>query len=120
MHAQLMGPVEGAEHGEVQHAARLLGQALAAPDGAPAILRHQLLHRAVEVVGRGQGLLDELLAQDGFADFEPTLEDLLAHGTLLLVRSVDDGAVYCGVATWGVATWGVATWGVVSGGSSPT
>ncbi len=52
---------------------------VAAPDGTPAIFRHQLLHRPVEVVGRGERLLDEFGAQHLLADGEAAIEDFLVR-----------------------------------------
>src|SRR3546814_9622650 len=68
MGAQLVVPVERTEHGDIEHAANLERQPVAAPDSAPAVFRHQPLHRHVEIVSRGEGLLDEILAQNALAD----------------------------------------------------
>src|SRR3712207_7178304 len=79
MRLKLVGPVQGAEHGEVEQAARLERKALAAPDGAPAILGGQLLHGHVEVVRGRERLVDEVLTDDALADLEPALVALLVH-----------------------------------------
>src|SRR3546814_4983537 len=60
----LVVPVERTEHGDIEHAANLERQPVAAPDSAPAVFRHQPLHRHVEIVSRGEGLLEKILAQN--------------------------------------------------------
>src|SRR5690349_6713142 len=67
---ELVRAIEGAQHGEVEEAAGLLRELLAAPDRAPAIFGDQLLHRQIEIVGSRKGLLDELLAEDRLADLQ--------------------------------------------------
>src|SRR5690348_16998190 len=48
--AQLVRTVEDRDHREVEHAARLARQALAAPDRAPTVFVEDVLQRLVEVV----------------------------------------------------------------------
>src|ERR1700730_2936617 len=76
---QLMGPVERANHRQVDQAPRLERQPLAVPAPAPAIFRGELLHRHVEVVRRLERVLDELLPENGLADLESTVECRLVH-----------------------------------------
>src|SRR5262249_49860459 len=77
---ELVRPIERADHRLVQHAARLLRKALAAPHGAPTVFSDEFLERPVEVVGRLQRMLDECRSENGFANFQATFEGLLVHG----------------------------------------
>ena len=63
---QLMRPVQPAEHRQVEHAAGLARQFLAAPHRAPAIFGEHFLERAVEIVDVLQGVVDIGLAEHGF------------------------------------------------------
>ncbi|MEY9916125.1 hypothetical protein ABIF99_002440 [Bradyrhizobium japonicum] len=72
--------VEDRDHGDVEHAAGLARQFLAAPHGAPAIFVEHLLERTVEIVDVLQGIVDIGLAQHRFADFQALVVHLLVHG----------------------------------------
>src|SRR5690606_12290270 len=80
VHLELVRAVVRADHGEVDDRAGLLRQFIAAPDGAPAIFRHQFLERAVELRRVGDRPLGELLAENRLPDFEAALVGLLVHG----------------------------------------
>src|ERR1700704_4061582 len=80
VHLELVRSIERADHRQVEHAACLLRKPLAAPDRAPAVLRHELRKRAIEVVGRVDRFLDELRAEDGLSDFETLFKRRLIHG----------------------------------------
>src|SRR5438105_10591744 len=70
VHAQLVRPVEDRDHGEVEHAAGLARQFVAAPHRAPAIFGDQFLERPVEIVDVLQRIVDIGLAEHGFAHFQ--------------------------------------------------
>src|SRR6185436_2303098 len=74
---ELVRPVEGADHREIDQAPIAPLEARAAPDAAPAILGRELLHRPAEVVRSGERLLDVLLAEHGLADFQPALKEIV-------------------------------------------
>ena len=76
---QFVRPVEDRDHGEVEHAAGLARQFLAAPDRAPAIFGHQFLKGLVEIVGILQRIGDIGLAQHGFPNFQSLVVRLLVH-----------------------------------------
>src|SRR5262245_18567036 len=71
---QLVGPVERAEHGEVDDAARAAIEARSRPQRAPAELGRPLRHRARELVGAGDRLVDVVLAQHLLADLQAFFE----------------------------------------------
>jgi hypothetical protein len=77
---ELVRAIQRAQHGDVEQAAGFLRQPLAAPDGAPAVLGHELLQRHVEVVGGRKRLVDEFGADDRFANGEALIEEFLVHG----------------------------------------
>src|SRR3954453_22995000 len=80
-----MRAVEDRDHREIEHRAFLLGEALAAPAGTPAVLADELLKRPVEVVGRLYRVLDIVLAEHLGADAQSGLVCFLVHGNVLLV-----------------------------------
>ena len=86
--AQFVRPVEDRDHGEVEHAAGLARQFLAAPDRAPAIFGEQFLERLVEVVDVLQGVVDIGLAEHGFANFQALVVRFLVHDVSLCVFTV--------------------------------
>ena len=65
---EFLRAAERAQHREVEKTARLVREAVAAPDIGPAIFGREVLHRAIEVVGRRDGLVDELVAENTIAD----------------------------------------------------
>src|SRR5262249_47640292 len=77
---ELVLPAQRPEHREVEQAAGLFRQLLAAPHRAPAILRHEFLERPPESAGAFQRIPHVLPAQAGLADLQPLLEHLLVHG----------------------------------------
>jgi len=80
---ELVGPIERADHGEIDEAAVATRQALASPDRAPAVLGHELLQRLREGIGGGQRPLDVFMAQHGLADRKSALVEILVHRRLL-------------------------------------
>ncbi len=78
--------IERAQHREVEKTARLVGNAIAAPDITPAILCREVLHRTIEVVGRRDSLVDELVAKNAFADLEASIVCRLVHDDFQYVR----------------------------------
>src|ERR1700756_3776388 len=82
---ELVMAVERGEHGEVEHAARAPVEAGPVPDRAPAIFGDEVLHRAVEVVSRGDLLVDIVGAQHVTAYLEPAVVHL-GHGVSFLLR----------------------------------
>src|SRR6202040_1638936 len=50
MQLQFVRAIEDADHGDVEHAAGLAREAVAAPGGAPAIFSDELLERTIEIV----------------------------------------------------------------------
>src|ERR1043166_2958758 len=81
---ELVMAVERGEHGEVEHAARAPVEAGPVPDRAPAIFGDEVLHRAIEVVGGGDLLVDVVDAQHVAAYLEPALIHL-GHGVSFLL-----------------------------------
>jgi hypothetical protein len=71
MSLEFVRAIERAQHREVEKTARLVRNAIAAPDITPAIFRREVLHWTIEVVGRRDSLVDELVAKDAFAIFRP-------------------------------------------------
>src|SRR3954453_16631051 len=80
MRAEFVLTIEDRDHRDVEHAAGLARQLLAAPHGAPAIFVEHLLERTVEIVDGLQGVVDIGLAQHRFADFQALVMHLLVHG----------------------------------------
>jgi hypothetical protein len=72
-------PVQNRDHRQIEHAAGLARQFLAAPHRAPAVFGHQFLERLVEIIGVFQGVGDIGLAQHRLADFQPLVVCLLVH-----------------------------------------
>jgi hypothetical protein len=79
MGPQFVRPVQDRDHREVEHAAGLARQFLAAPDRAPAIFGDQLLERLVEIVGIFQRIGDIGLAQYRFTNFQALVVRLRIH-----------------------------------------
>jgi hypothetical protein len=88
--AQFVIAIERAQHRQVQHAAGLARQAVAAPDIAPAVFGRQFLHRHVEVIGALERLLHELLAQHILPDGQTAIKSFLAHQFLSLNLDTND------------------------------
>jgi hypothetical protein len=79
-----MCAVQRGNHAQVVQAALLVGQNGTRPHFAPAVLRHQALKIAIEVVGVGRRLVDVLVAKH-----------LPAHGhTLVVKRLVGHGVSF--------------------------
>src|SRR5262249_390779 len=76
---ELVRPVEGADHRQIQHAPRFLRKSLPPPNRAPTVFGDQFLKGSVEVVCGLQRGLDEWRAENGLADFQASLERLLVH-----------------------------------------
>src|ERR1043166_3320443 len=81
---ELVMTVERGEHGEVEHAARAPVEAGPVPDRTPAIFGDEVLHRAIEVVGGRDLLVDVVGAQHIAAYLEPALIHL-GHGVSFLL-----------------------------------
>src|SRR3977135_351285 len=86
MGLEFVRAVERAQHREVEKTAGLVRKAVAAPDIAPAIFRREILHRTIEVVGRRDGLVDEFVAKDAFADLEASIVCRLVHDDFQCLR----------------------------------
>src|SRR5262245_2498693 len=67
------------EHDEVQHRARLLGQALVGPYHAPAVFIEDLLKRRVERIRRRERSVDIRLTQHGLAHGQTLVTQRLVH-----------------------------------------
>jgi hypothetical protein len=67
------------DHRNVEHAARLARQFVAAPDRAPAIFVEQVLERLVEAVDTFHGVVDEGLAEHRFTNFQSLVVRFLVH-----------------------------------------
>ena len=80
MRAKLVLAVEDRDHRDVEHAAGLARQLLAAPHRAPAIFVEHLLERPVEIVDVLQGVVDIGFPQHRFADFQALVVHFLVHG----------------------------------------
>src|SRR5579864_1092845 len=83
MRAQFVRPVQDRDHRDVEHAAGLARQFLAAPHGAPAIFVQHLLERLVEAVDAFQGIADIGLAKHGLANLQALVVHFLVHRGLL-------------------------------------
>src|SRR5580765_9043956 len=79
MHLELMRAVERSQHSQVQHAARLAGQARTRPASSPAVFGDELLQRAVEIVRARDGVLDELLAEGRLPYFQSCFKQSFIH-----------------------------------------
>src|SRR6266481_4364486 len=86
MGLEFVRAVERAQHREVEKTAGLVRKAVAAPDIAPAIFRREVLHWTIEVVGRRDGLVDEFVAKDAFADLEASIVCRLVHDDFQCLR----------------------------------
>src|SRR3954453_21832651 len=80
MRAEFVLTIEDRDHRDVEHAAGLARQLLAAPHRAPAIFVEHLLKRTVEIVDALQSVVDIGLAEHRFADFQALVVHLLVHG----------------------------------------
>src|SRR5262249_32743442 len=86
----LLGASEGDQHGDREHAAGAAGNALAPPDRAEAVPRHQLLELAGEV-GLALHLGPAVLgAEHLLADRDPLLVQLVVHGSSLVSSTSND------------------------------
>src|SRR5229473_1740279 len=79
----LVRPVQGGQHGEVQHRARLAWQARARPHAAPAIFGDEILQRLVEGGGIGDRFVDVLGAEHLAPHRQAFVIKRLVHGFLL-------------------------------------
>src|SRR3954451_2721481 len=77
--AQFMRPVQDRDHGDVEHAAGLLRQLLAAPHRTPAVFVEQVLERRVETVDVLQRVGDIGLAEHRFANPQSLVVQFLVH-----------------------------------------
>src|ERR1043166_9528757 len=89
---ELVMTVERREHGEVEHAARAPVEARPIPDRTPAIFGDEVLHRPVEVVGRGDLLVDIVGAEHLAAHFEPAVVHV-GHGVSFLLSAIGKGTI---------------------------
>src|SRR6266436_2264943 len=74
-----MWPVENTDHGQVEQAALLQIQSGPSPDFAPAIFGDQLLQRGIEFIGLRKSAIHVLLAQNGLADLQALLIEIIRH-----------------------------------------
>jgi hypothetical protein len=84
MGPQFVRPVQDRDHREVEHAAGLARQLLAAPHRAPAIFGEHFLERTVEVVDVLQGVVDISLAKHRLANFQSLFVGFFVHDFFLL------------------------------------
>src|ERR1043166_4067196 len=89
---ELVMAVERREHGEVEHAARAPVETGPVPDRAPAIFGDEVLHRPIEVVGRGDLLVDIVGAEHLAAHFEPAVVHV-GHGVSFLLSAMGKGTI---------------------------
>ena len=71
---ELVRAVERGEDAQVVEAALLIGERAAAPHAAPAVLGDHLLHVAIEAVGGGERLRDELRTEHSRTGIDPGLK----------------------------------------------
>src|SRR6266436_9207455 len=79
VHPQFMRPVEDRDHRQIEHAAGLARQLLAAPHRAPAVFGDQFLEWLVEIVGILQGVRNIGLTEHRFAYFQSLIVGFLVH-----------------------------------------
>src|SRR6266853_648434 len=89
---ELVRPVQGREHSEIDEAAELARQLRPRPQPSPAGLRDQLLHRHAEIVDRLQLPLDVLGPEHFLAHGESLVAQFFRHCSILsLIRAERSG-----------------------------
>ena len=87
MQLQLMGPVESAEHGEIDDAAGSSIDTWPGPQRAPAKLGRPFRHRPGEFVGACDRFVDIVFAKHFLADLQALVEQLSHHWFLPLFEN---------------------------------
>src|SRR5262249_49123289 len=79
----LMRTIQRRQHSEIQKTASLLVQTGSAPDFTPAVLRHEFLQRAIEIISRCKRIIDKIRSQDLPPDRKALFKNFLIHNSLL-------------------------------------